>query len=123
MGEKADFLVQELQTNPMIASHQIERHVGSGIHRARIMLKTGKIERIGKVDIESALLAGSSRIERGLHVKIMTESCIMLCFGRHCDLHQHHCHYDFNLFLHAYITPFLAKYCSKNIKESGALYS
>ena len=73
MGEQAKLIVLKLGTDTMKGLQSIERHVGREISSLRIMLKASEVQRVGCDDIQLALLADSSRIERSLHVEIMTD--------------------------------------------------
>lgn len=81
MGEQTELIVLELSTDTVIGLQRIERHVGREISRLRIVLETCEIQRVGRHDIQLALLTDSSRIERSLHVEIMTEGRVILSLG------------------------------------------
>ena len=81
MGEQAKLIVLKLGTDTMKGLQSIERHVGREISSLRIMLKASEVQRVGCDDIQLALLADSSRIERSLHVEIMTEGRVILSLG------------------------------------------
>ena len=81
MGEQTELIVLKLGTDTVIGLQRIERHVGREIRSLRIVLKAGKIQCIGRDDIEFALLTDSSRIEGSLHVEIMTEGRVILSPG------------------------------------------
>lgn len=81
MGEQTELIVLELSTDTMKGLQSIERHVGREISSLRIMLEASEVQRVGCDDIQLALLADSSRIERSLHVEIMTEGRVILSLG------------------------------------------
>lgn len=81
MGEQTKLIVLKLGTDTMKGLQSIERHVGREISSLRIMLEASEVQRVGRDDIQLALLADSSGIERSLHVEIMTEGRVILSLG------------------------------------------
>ena len=82
MGKQTDIIVDNLHAHAMIGIHRIERHIGSGIHRLRIMLEASQLHRIGYRDIQFLFLTGRSGIKRRFHRPVMAERHILLRLNR-----------------------------------------
>ena len=89
MRECANLVVELHRAHAVIRFHTIERHIDTRVGRLRIALEARHAEGVGTRHVDDGPLAHGSRVERGLHVKIMTERGIVLRTNPRADHRQH----------------------------------
>ena len=83
VSEQTNLVVHQLQAHPVVRFQEIQRHVGRRIHRLRVVFKAHKVHGISPHDVQLRLLSHRSRVERRLHVEIVSEVHIVLCASPH----------------------------------------
>src|SRR3712207_433981 len=100
----------------MATPQQLERHVGGGVERLRIMPETGHIEGKSGREIDMVILTRGGRIKRRFHIEIMAERHVVLGPGLQTEEQTHRCHYQTFYNPHDKITVIYLKYYILNQK-------
>ena len=90
MLEESDLIVHQLRSHAVVGFDHIERHIACYVHGARIMLESCQIHGVSTDNVQLGFLSYGRRIERRLHVEVMTEADIILCFCSRNDKQKHY---------------------------------
>ena len=103
MLEQTYLVVEQLNTSTVIRLQTIKRGIACKVHGLRVSFESCQLNGIGTCHIDHRLLTDGSRVERRLHVEIMTEGNIVLRTCLNADKRQHH-RYNPIAFKHVIIT-------------------